>query len=224
MNGLGLPKIPYPMSAVRCPLRTSRRLPGSYSYGSYSYNVDGPDSPCRVDPFRLRHQLPALALLLVAWILVLASTLATSPILAGPQQYVPGGPQTGPEYILDRLRQVLPGDWQVTAESGNRAPSRWQGAADAYYFRLEDTSTTIQHPDGFPYHPFVKLFFCPPHWSGRMEESDFYADLAPSLLLGKNHDYNVFYQTRGHLTWDDPWTALATTFDLTRPRVDEASG
>jgi hypothetical protein len=159
-------------------------------------------------------------MLLVAWILVLTSTLATSPILAGPQQYVPGGPQTGPAYILDRLRQVLPGDWQVTAESGDRVPSRWRGAADAYYFRLEDTSTTIQHPDGFPYHPFIKLFFCPPHWSGRMEESDFYADLAPSLLLGKNHDHNVFYQTRGHLTWDDPWTALATTFDLTRPRVD----
>lgn len=153
-------------------------------------------------------------------LIVLGAALLASPAAGVPQQYTPSGVPVGPEYIVAAIERILPGNWQITEQREGKAPSRWTGAADALYLKLEDTSVNIHHPDGYTSHPYIKLYFCPRDWSGTMEEIDYYGEVTPSLLLGKNHEYKVFYQTRGALTWEDPWAALATTFDLTPSKVD----
>lgn len=137
------------------------------------------------------------------------AALATEPVAV----------ETNAEPIAAVLRGLLPADWEITAASSQRAPSRWVGPANATYFRIEDTAVNVHHPDGRIYHPFIKLFFCPRSWSGEMEETDYYGDVAPAFLLGRNQDFTVFYQSGGHLTWEDPWAALAAAFELAPPRV-----
>ncbi len=137
---------------------------------------------------------------------------------AGADERVPTA-ATGADPIATTLAAVMPPGWTIAAQSAARAPSRWEGAQVALYFRLENAAVNIHHPDGYLYHPFIKLFFCPSDWSGVMDESDYYGEPPPSFLLGRSPRYTVFYQASEHPTWDDPWTPLIKTLALAPPRV-----
>jgi hypothetical protein len=146
--------------------------------------------------------------------------LALASVGAASQAEPPTNGSMGADSIRTAIERVMPQRWEIVTQIEGKVPTRWMGPADAYYIRLEDPSTNVHHRQGHIYHPYIKLYFCPRDWAGVMEECDYYGDAMPSFLLGKNHEYRVFYQTQGTLTWDDPWTALATTFDLTQSRVD----
>ena len=184
-------------------------LPASRGREHQGRDETARESPLRHSP---RAALGALALAggaLVALALASGAGGATEPLAIAPAA----------EPIAAKLKTLLPPDWEITAAAGQRGPSRWLGPASAYYFRLEDTTVNIHHPDGRIYHPFIKLFFCPRGWSGTMEETDYYGDTTPAFLLGRNDAHTVFYQMGGRLTWADAWPALTGAFELAPPRV-----
>ncbi len=162
-----------------------------------------------------RSQRAALGALALAGSAV--ATLALASGTGGAGELLAIDPAAEP--LAARIETLLPPDWEITAAAGQRAPSRWLGPANAVYVRIEDTTVNIHHPDGHTYHPYIKLFFCPRGWSGTMEETDYYGDVTPAFLLGRNGMFTVFYQTGGRLTWTDAWAALGEAFALAPPRV-----
>jgi hypothetical protein len=139
---------------------------------------------------------------------------------AGTQPYTSSGGDVGMDYVLGAIERILPDSWSIAEHEEGTVPYRWKGPDDALEVKLEDRSLQIRHPAGFEYHPFIRLFFCPGEWVGSMQETDYYGDQDPALLLGKNHIFRVFYQPRGLIRWDNVYEQLAIAFDLTRPPVE----
>jgi hypothetical protein len=121
----------------------------------------------------------------------------------------------GLEEIVASIEKVLPPTWQVATMKRRQVPRRWLGPADAVLIGLEDRSMVVHHTRGFEYHPFYKLWLCPPTWQGSMENVTIQGDEGPSVLLGINHGMKVFYLTLGANTWPKGPEILRKTLDLT---------
>jgi hypothetical protein len=121
----------------------------------------------------------------------------------------------GLEEIVASIEKVLPSTWQVASIRRRQVPRKWMGPADAVLIGLEDRSMVVHHTNGFDYHPFYKLWLCPPSWQGSMENVTLQGDEGPSVLLGINHGMKVFYLTLGANTWPKGPEVLRKTLDLT---------
>jgi hypothetical protein len=126
------------------------------------------------------------------------------------------------EDIAFALEEVLPETWEISSIRRSQVPRKWSGAAEAILVRLEDPSMVIHHPRGFEYHPFYKLWVCPPRWEGTMEEVELLGEDAPSVLLGQNHKMKVFYLTLGGNNWPEGPTKFREALDLTMLPISSA--
>jgi hypothetical protein len=121
----------------------------------------------------------------------------------------------GLEEIVASIEKVLPSTWEVANIKRRQVPRKWLGPADAVLIGLEDRSMVLHHTKGFDYHPFYKLWLCPPAWQGSMVNVTIQGDEGPSVLLGINHGMKVFYLTLGANTWPKGPEVLRKTLDLT---------
>ncbi|KPJ59264.1 MAG: hypothetical protein AMJ46_11895 [Latescibacteria bacterium DG_63] len=119
------------------------------------------------------------------------------------------------EEIAYLLENVLPESWEITSIRRSQVPRKWTGSPEAILVKLEDPSIVVHHPRGFEYHPFYKIWLCPPRWEGAMEEVEFLGDDGPSVLLGQNHKMKVFYLTLGANNWPEGAARLREALDLT---------
>jgi len=116
--------------------------------------------------------------------------------------------------IKERIREILPPDWKITETEDNTLPRFWIGPREAFYVKIEDTRTVVHHPAGFDYHPFYKIWFCPPGWEGFTQEIILYGKQRQALLLGTGADFMVFYLTLGANTWAGAPEVFRETFRL----------
>lgn len=119
------------------------------------------------------------------------------------------------EEVAYILENVLPESWEITSIRRSQVPRRWTGSPDAILVKLEDPSMVVHHSRGFVYHPFYKIWLCPPRWEGTMEEVQFLGEEGPSVLLGQNHKMKVFYLTLGANNWPEGPEKLREALDLT---------
>ncbi|UCF78749.1 MAG: hypothetical protein JSW03_00270 [Candidatus Eiseniibacteriota bacterium] len=119
------------------------------------------------------------------------------------------------EEIASMLERILPEHWEITSIMRRQVPRKWNGSADAVLVKLENCSIVVHHPRGFVYHPFYKIWLCPPRWEGNMEDVEILGDEGPSVLLGQNHKMKVFYLTLGANNWPEGPAKLREALDLT---------
>jgi hypothetical protein len=119
------------------------------------------------------------------------------------------------EEIALILENVIPESWEITSIRRSQVPRKWAGSADAILVKLEDPSTIVHHARDFQYHPFYKIWVCPPRWEGRMDDVELLGDEGPSVLLGQNHKMKVFYLTLGANNWPEGPARLREALDLT---------
>jgi len=117
--------------------------------------------------------------------------------------------------IVDSLQNVLPESWEVTVIRHNELPRKWEGIPEGICVKVEDLQTIVHHPNGFDYHPFYKLWLCPPNWKGKMCDVEYLEEQDHCVLLGQNHKMKVFYLTLGANNWPEGPERLRDVLDLT---------
>lgn len=117
--------------------------------------------------------------------------------------------------IVESIQDILPETWEVSVVRFDQLPRKWEGVPEGIYVKVEDPSIIVHHPNGFEYHPFYKLWLCPPRWVGRMEDVRYTEENGQSVLLGQNHKMKVFYLTLGANNWPQGPGLMREALDLT---------
>jgi hypothetical protein len=105
--------------------------------------------------------------------------------------------------VIDEIRHALPGAWEATTIRWNTVPRGWRGDSTCVLMELEDMAVSFDHPDGFQYHPFYKIWLLPPGWEGRMEVSAMDIRAPHATYLGENAELRVLARTLGPTTWPE---------------------
>jgi hypothetical protein len=122
----------------------------------------------------------------------------------------------GVEWLVGRVRNVLPPDWRVVEADSGRIPIGWSGEDGGLYIEVEDTRTRFFHPSGFHYYSFYRVWLMPSSWEGEMRMTPYVSDSAPAYLLGASDRWLAFYHTAGGNVWYGGLPALCAALGLDR--------
>ncbi|MBZ0267762.1 hypothetical protein K8I85_06370, partial [bacterium] len=116
--------------------------------------------------------------------------------------------------VIDVIRRALPEGWAATTIRWDTVPRGWRGDSTCVLMELEDTTVSFDHPDGFRFHPFYKIWLLPPGWEGRMEVSSMDPEMPHAMYLGENAQFRVLARTLGPNTWPEGPDEIARAMDL----------
>lgn len=116
--------------------------------------------------------------------------------------------------MIDEVRLALPESWDATTIRWDTVPRGWRGDSTCVLMQLEDLSVTFDHPDGFEYHPFYKIWLLPPGWEGRMEVTSIDPEAPHALYLGGSARLRVLARTLGPTTWPEGPEAIGRALQL----------